>query len=82
MCFLNEASLSALIRAFPAFNGVFVRYRSEVHTAATLNTLRARDLDLQLREPMYRMEVSLTIPKPHSEYVELCMMKAIADYQP
>ena len=68
---LDEPSLSALLRACPFYNHIFNRYRSELHTAVTLNTLHARDLALQLRTKMHWLEVSLTIPKPHSESIRL-----------
>ena len=73
LCYLDEVSLSALIRSSPAYNDIFKNYRSEIHTAVTLNTLRAREIDVQLQERISWVEVASTIPKPHSNYLRILL---------
>ena len=64
MCQLDDPSLPALIRASPIYRQIFKTYRSEIHTAVTLNTLRARKIDLELQTPLCWLEVSTEVPEP------------------
>ena len=64
MCQLDDPTLPALIRASPIYRQIFKTYRSEVHTAVTLNTLRARKIDLELQAPLCWLEVSTKVPEP------------------
>ena len=82
LCQLDDPTLPALIRASPLYRQVFKTYRSEIHTAITLNTLRARKIDLVLQTPLCWLEVSIKYPEPREyRYESRGWRRAIFEYR-
>ena len=82
LCELDDFTLTEIIRTSAAYRRVFKTYRSEIHTAVTLNTLRARGVDLELQTPLCWLEVATKFPEPAEDrYESRRLYSAILEYR-